>query len=170
MPHPQPDWVVMGRILGPFGVKGWIKIRTFTEYPDSLADYPAWSLDEAGSRKQYTVESTQVHSGQLVAKLAGIDDRDQAFLLRGIEIAVPRDALPPTAEGEYYWADLIGLAVVNLQDEPLGTVSSLLETGANDVLVVQDGATERLLPYVDAVVQSVDLAARRIVVDWGLDY
>ena len=166
---PLPKQVVMGRILGPFGVRGWVKIRTFTETLDGLVAHPVWQLGTGDQWRDVSVEDTEVHSAQLVAKLKGVDDRDQAFALRGTEIAVNRDALPLLDEDEFYWADLIGLDVVNLQGEALGKVESLLETGANDVLVVR-GDVERLLPYVDAIVREVSLAEGRILVDWGLDY
>ena len=159
----------MGRILGPYGVRGWVKLRTFTEHLDSLADYPSWLLTEGQSWKTVEVEDTHVHGGQLVAKLVGVDDRDQALGVRGREVAIPREALPAAEKGEFYWADLIGLEVVNVQGEVLGKVEDLLETGANDVLVVK-GDRQHLLPYVDAVVLDVDLASGRIQVDWGLDF
>ena len=159
----------MGRVLGPYGVRGWIKLRTFTEHPDSLADYARWLVADGAGWREVEVEETHLHSGQLVVKLAGVNDRDQALALRGREVAVPREDLPPAGEGEFYWADLIGLEVVNMQGEILGKVEDLLETGANDVLVVQ-GDAQHLLPYVDAVVLDVDLEAGRIQVDWGLDF
>ena len=115
------------------------------------------------------LDEVEIHASHMVAKLAGVDDRDQAFALRGADISIPRDALPPVAEGEFYWADLVGLDVVNLQGEHLGQIDDLLETGANDVLVVK-GDRERLLPYVDAIVLEVNLVDRMIRVDWGLDY
>jgi 16S rRNA processing protein RimM len=105
-----------------------------------------------------------------VAKLAGIDDRDASEALGSCYIGAPREALPQTASDEYYWADLIGLAVVNLQDQPLGRVTSLIETGANQVLVVTDGERERLLPFVEHVVGKVDVAGGVIRADWCLDW
>ena len=159
----------MGRILGPFGVRGWVRIRTFTEHLDSLAGYPVWWLADGEGWREVALLDHEVHASQLVAQLAGVDDRDQAFALRGTDIAVPRDSLPAAEEGEFYWADLIGLEVVNRQDEVLGKVEGLVETGANDVLVVK-GERERLLPYVEAVVLDVNLEQGRMRVDWGLDY
>jgi 16S rRNA processing protein RimM len=159
----------MGRILGPFGVKGWVKVRAFTESLDSLTAYPVWWLSDGKGWKATEVLETEVHTAHLVARLAGVGDRDQALALSGRDIGVPRESLPEAEAGEFYWADLVGLEVVNMQGESLGRVDELLETGANDVLVVK-GDRERLLPYVDAVVLEVDLAASRIRVDWGLDY
>lgn len=159
----------MGRVGVPFGVRGWVKVHAYTEHSDSLLDYPAWWLGRNGQWREYEVLACDVHPKTLVAHLAGCDDRDAAVALRGCEIAVPRDSLPQTADDEYYWADLIGLKVVNTEQQELGRVSGLLETGANDVLVVQ-GERERLIPFVSQVVLEVDLTTGLIRVDWGLDY
>lgn len=160
----------MGRVLGPFGVRGWVKLKTFTENLDNLAGYTTWWVTVAGVERPMQLEGVEVHASHMVAKLAGVDDRDQAFALRGAEISIPREALPPAEDGEFYWADLIGLDVVNLQGEHLGQVEDLLETGANDVLVVKGDDKQRLLPYVDAIVLEVNLTDHVIRVDWGLDY
>lgn len=159
----------MGHVGVPFGVRGWVKVHAHTESMDSLLDYPVWWLGRNGQWREYEVLECNVHPKALVAHLAGCDDRELAIALRGSEIAVPRKSLPQTAENEYYWADLIGLAVVNAVQQELGRVTDLLETGANDVLVVQ-GERERLIPFVAQVIQEVDLAAGTIRVDWGLDY
>jgi 16S rRNA processing protein RimM len=159
----------MGRVVGPFGVRGWVKLKTFTENLENLAGYPTWWVTVAGIEKPTQVDAVEIHASHIVAKLAGVEDRDQALALRGADISIPREALPPVEEGEFYWADLVGLDVVNIQGEYLGQVKDLLETGANDVLVVK-GDKERLLPYVDAIVLEVNLAEKLIRVDWGLDY
>lgn len=164
------DIVVMGQIGAPFGIKGWVKVFADTEHPDSLFDYPVWYIETPKGWQAFEIENAELHTKNMVAKLAGVDDRDVAESFRKRKIGVPRSELPEPEEGEYYWSDLIGLQVVNLAGEALGQVRELLETGANDVLVVQDGDTERLLPFVDAVVKTVDLAAATITVDWGLDY
>jgi 16S rRNA processing protein RimM len=160
----------MGFVAGAFGVRGWVRVIADTEYADSLLDYPEWWLGREGVWQRMTVEEASVQPKQLVAKLEGVADRDVAHALKGATIAVPRSAMPPLGADEYYWADLIGLSVRNLDGAVLGVVARLFETGANDVLVVRDGEQERLLPFVAAVVQRVDLVAREIVVDWGLDY
>jgi 16S rRNA processing protein RimM len=161
--------VVMGRVTAPFGVDGRIKLQTFTASPDSLLEYPDWWVGREGSWQRREVEEAAVHGGSVVAKLKECDDRDAALALKGAEVAVPREALPENEAGEYYWADLQGLRVVNLHGEELGRVSHLLATGANDVLVVQ-GGRERLIPFVDAYVVKVDLAQGELVVDWGADF
>ncbi len=160
----------MGHIGVPFGVRGWVKIYAHTEYSDSLLDYPTWWLGKNGQWREVKVQDSEVHSKSLVVHLEGCDDRDVAAALRGSEIAVPRDALPEPAENEYYWSDLIGLSVLNTEQQALGKVSELLETGANDVLVVQQGEQERLIPFVPHVIQEVDLASGTIRVDWSLDW
>jgi 16S rRNA processing protein RimM len=161
--------VVMARVAGPFGVKGWVKLQVFTERVDGLLDYPVWWIGQDGSWEPVEVQQGAAHGAALVARLKGIDDREQAAVLRGRDVAVPRAELPRNEEGEYYWTDLEGLRVGNLQGEALGVVSGLLETGASQVLVVQ-GERERLIPFVSAVVKSVDLARGELVVDWGADF
>lgn len=159
----------MGRINAPFGVKGWVKIQPFSETPDALLDYPVWQIGKGEQWREVEAEDAALHGGFIVAKLAGCNDRDAAFALRGQEIAVGREELPDTEEGEYYWSDLIGLAVINREGVELGKVASLMETGAHDVLVVK-GEKEILIPFVEVFVLKVDLAQGCIEVDWGLDY
>jgi 16S rRNA processing protein RimM len=161
--------VVMARVIGPFAVKGWVKLQVFTERADGLLAYPVWWFGRDGGWEPAEVEEGVVHGTAVVAKLKGVDDRVQAAALRGCEVAVPRAALPPSAEGEYYWADLEGLRVTNLEGQSLGIVAGLLETGANQVLVVR-GERERLIPFGGAAVKSVDLAQGELVVDWGADF
>ncbi|SUX54912.1 ribosome maturation factor RimM [Chromobacterium vaccinii] len=165
------DLVVMGFVRGAFGIKGWVKIHADTEYADGLFDYPVWWLGKNGSWKPYTFENGAVQPKALAAKLEGVEGRDAAELLRGSQIAVPRSELPAPADDEYYWNDLMGLAVINQQGETLGKVDNLLETGANDVLVVKgDDGQQRLIPFVEQYVLDVVPAEGRILVDWGLDY
>ncbi|KUM03653.1 ribosome maturation factor RimM [Chromobacterium subtsugae] len=164
------DLVVMGFVRGAFGIKGWVKIHADTEHADGLFDYPVWWLGKDGSWKPHAFENGTIQPKALAAKLEGVEDRDGAEALRGMQIAVPRSELPEAGEGEYYWSDLIGLAVVNQQGETLGAVDSLMETGANDVLVVKGEHGQRLIPFVDQYVLEVMPAEGRILVDWGLDY
>jgi 16S rRNA processing protein RimM len=161
--------IVMGRVAAPFAVSGWVRIQVFTERPDGLLAYRDWWLRRDGQWRQAMVEEAAVHGRVVVAKLKGCDDREAAAALRGCEVAVPRAALPRNAEGEYYWADLEGLRVCNLQHQELGYIAGLIDTGANRVLVVR-GERERLIPFVGAVVQSVDLARGEVAVDWGADW
>jgi 16S rRNA processing protein RimM len=159
----------MGRMSAPFGIKGWIKLQPFTAAPENLQAYSHWWIGGAEQWQEYRVEGMEVHSAAVVVKLAGCEDRDAAALFRGREVAVPRDALPETAANEYYWSDLVGLKVVNAENEDLGTVSEVFATGANDVLVVQ-GDRERLIPFTEEVVKRVELSGNVIRVDWDRDY
>jgi 16S rRNA processing protein RimM len=161
--------VVMGRVVAPFAVKGWIRVQPFTQLPASLLDYRTWWLGREGAWTPGAVEEGAVHGKSVVAKLAGCEEREAAAAMQGLEVAVPRSQLPQSQPGEYYWSDLLGLAVRNLQNQALGRVEGLLETGANQVLVVR-GDRERLIPFVAAFVVTVDLAQGEIVVDWELDF
>lgn len=160
----------MGRIVAPFGVKGWVKIKPYTATARSLADYPVWWLEsDGGGWRESVVEAAHPQGSNVVAKLAGCEDRDAAAGLKGLEVAVPRAALPATAPGEYYWTDLLGLRVENERAQELGIVARMMETGANAVLVVE-GDRERLIPFISDVVKRVDLESRSIIVDWDTDY
>lgn len=161
--------VVLGRVSGLFGVRGWVKIHSYTAPRGNILEYREWLLGEPGGWRSCRVEDGHTQGKGVVAKVEGYDDRDQAASLVGLEIAVARRELPEPAEGEYYWADLIGLRVVNSEGVELGRVDSLLETGANDVLVVQ-GERQRLIPFTGQTVLTVDLASGRVTVDWDPDF
>lgn len=167
---PADELILMGRVVGAYGVRGWIKVQPYTESVDGLCEYSAWWVGSAGAMQEMKVVEAVQHGATVVARLDGMDDRDVAARLKGSDVAVPRSAMPPPAEDEYYWVDLIGLEVVNEQGERLGELESHFSNGAQDVMRVRDGDRERLIPYVDAVVREVDLPGRRIVVDWGLDW
>ena len=159
----------MGRIMAPFGVKGWVKVQPNTAAIQNLLAYRTWWVGGEGDWREHAVAAAKVQGDAVVARLAGYDDRDAAATLRGKPVAVPRAALPEAKSGEFYWADLIGLAVVNESGQDFGRVTEILETGANDVLVVQ-GERERLIPFIASVIREVDPGAGRIRVDWGADY
>jgi 16S rRNA processing protein RimM len=166
----QTKWVTLGRVSGVFGVKGWLKVQSYTEPHDNIATFGAWTLRRHGVDREFAVEDGQGHAGGVIAKLRGLDDRDRAREWVGAEIVVERERLPAVEENEFYWADLEGLEVRTTAGEVLGTVDHLLATGANDVLVL-GGSTQRLIPFVvGRVVKQVDLDARLIVVDWSPDY
>ncbi len=162
----------MGRVTAPYGVRGWIKVHTLTAAPESLGRYPVWRLGRNGQWREVRVLASRMQGSALVAQLEGVDDREAAAALRGTDVAVLRAELPAAEEGEFYWADLIGLSVVNETRHEFGRVVRILQTGANDVLVVADeaGAGETLIPFIADVIRQVDPAAGRIVVDWGEDY
>lgn len=159
----------MGRVAVPYGVRGWVNVLPDTEYLDGLFDYPRWWINTETGWCEFSVEEAKVHGDHLVAKLEGVADRDQAFKLKGKQIAVPREQLPEPDENEYYWSDLIGVQVVNLQHVDLGRVTEVFATGANDVMVVK-GERERLIPFIDQVVLEVDVAEKHMAVDWDADF
>jgi 16S rRNA processing protein RimM len=161
--------IVMGRISAPFGLNGWVKVQPFTEQTDGLIQYPEWWLSCADGWDGLKIEETAIHGDVLLVKFAGVQDRDRAATFKGREVAIPREQMPAAQEGEYYWSDLVGLDVENTQGRLLGRVERLFESGASPVLVVV-GERERLLPYVENVVKGVDLDAKKLLVDWELDY
>ena len=161
--------VVLGRISGLFGVKGWVKVYSYTEPREAVLEYRRWLLSGKDGWREVTVAEGQRHGKMIIARIDGYVDRDQAAELIGTEIAVPRDELPEAEEGRFYWSDLEGLRVVHRDGTELGKVAYLLETGANDVMVVQ-GEQERLIPFVmGEVILEGDLANGRIDVDWEWD-
>ncbi len=164
----------MGRIVAPYGVKGWIKVRPLTADPQALLSYKDWWLlprTASAAWQGYKVVEGRQHGATLLVQLAGVDDREAAARWSGAEVGVPRDALPAVGEGEIYWADLEGLQVVNRQGFALGRIEMVEDFGAHPVLRVQDeSGFTRLIPYVDAWVDGVDLVAGRVEVDWQPDY
>jgi 16S rRNA processing protein RimM len=161
--------VILGRVTGLFGVKGWIKVRSYTEPREAILDYKDWLFFRNGDPQAVKLAEGKRHGKSVIARIEGVDDRDEAARYVGDEIGVSRETLPDTQRGEYYWADLEGLQVVHKDGRALGTVAYLLATGANDVLVVQ-GDQEILIPFVqDEVIKDVDLAAGVISVDWEWD-
>jgi 16S rRNA processing protein RimM len=175
---PTPEGiVVMGRILAPHGIRGWVKVQPVSESPDTLLDHAAWWVRPPGAPAWREMRRTagRMHSGVLLVGLAGVATREEARSLRGAEVGVPRATLPRTKKDEIYWVDLEGLAVVNRQGVALGAVAEVVAHGAHPLLRVmragENGTgTDRLIPYVPAIVVRVDLDARRIEVDWGEDY
>ncbi len=164
--------LVLGRVLGAFGVRGAVKVTPLSEAPDTLVGQPVWFLRKDGSEpRAHAAREVRLQGDAVVAMLEGVADREAAMALRGTEVLVPREALAPLAEDEMYVADLVGLAVVNREGAALGEVVAVDEFGAHPVLRVRSGdGRTRLIPYVAALVDGVDRDARTIVVDWGIDY
>lgn len=159
---PRPEKVCLGTIVGVHGVQGAVRIKSFTAHPADIAAYGAVS-DESGARR-FAVKVLGQARGAVLARLSGVADRDAAEALRGVRLYVPRAALPRTDEDEYYHADLVGLPVETREGAPLGTVRAVHNFGAGDILELRDeSGRELLLPFSDAVVPEVDLAAGRIV-------
>lgn len=175
------DAIEVGRIADAWGIKGWFKVVTHSADPEALFASKTWFLlpTERGAQTfkgaaRLSVKEAKEHSDTVVATAHGVDDRTAAEALRGSRIFISRSNFPKAAEDEYYWVDLIGLDVINREDVALGVVKELLSTGAQTVLVMdyqEDGkACERMIPFVAAYVDNVDLKARRIRVDWQADY
>ena len=165
--------VTLGKVGAVYGIKGWLKIHSFTDDQEAILDYFPWSLKLGNKIQSVDITDWRKHNNGLVVKVAGIDDRDVAQKLVGSEIFVSEDALSDLPEGEFYWRDLIGMSVVTDKGYDLGQVSDIMETGANDVLVVKAnlkdgfGKKERLIPYLmDQVILSVSTENKQICVDW----
>jgi 16S rRNA processing protein RimM len=162
--------VILGRVAGIFGVRGWIKLISDTDPQEAILDYAPWYLEWQGDWRIHRLLAGRLHGKGLIVHIDGCNDRDQAVHLVGCAIAVPRTQLPPLGPDEFYWSDLEGLRVQTPGGVPLGQVSHLFPTGANDVLVVM-GERERLIPYIwGSVVQHIDLAAGLLVVDWDPEF
>ena len=172
--------LVMARIIGAQGILGWVKLKTYTEYAESLTDYKTWWLgntDIAGAKsnlphwRAQTIETFAVQNKGLIAKFPGCNDRTAAESYRGLLIAIPRNLLPPQPDGEYYWSDLIGLSVENVAGEHLGRVENLMDTGANQVLCVRmDNKKELLIPFIGSAIKQVSVADQKISVDWAVGW
>lgn len=162
--------VPVGRISGVFGVRGWVKVFSYTDPREQIVSYSPWMLRTGDGTQVRRVVDGGAHGGGVVAALEGVTDRDAASALVGAEIEVDRALLPETAEGEFYWADLEGMEVRNLAGVRLGVVDHLIATGSNDVLVVT-GERRHLIPFLyGQAIRNVDLAGRVITADWEEDY
>lgn len=162
--------LTMGRLGAPYGVKGWLRVHSWTSPPDNILHYQPWWVRLGGEWKALRLSEGRPHGKSLVARLEGYEDREAVRELVGAEIAIERSQLEAPEEGSYYWADLIGAQVVNVAGEEFGRVAHLIDTGVQDVLVIR-GEREYLIPFVRGhYVREVDLAAGRIVVDWERDY
>lgn len=175
------DAVEVGRILDAWGIKGWFRVLPHSSNPESLFAAKQWFLlpSEKGAKAfsgvgRLEIAQSKVHSDSVVASAIGVVDRNAAEALRGARIFVSRASFPASAEDEYYWVDLIGLSVENRQGQDMGVVRDLLETGPQTVLVLEfdecGKVSERMIPFVAAYVDKVDLAGRKILVDWQTDY
>jgi 16S rRNA processing protein RimM len=193
------NMVIMGRIVAPYGVLGWLKVLPDTELFDGLLNYENWWVGKDNDWREHQVEQAKVHNDVLLVKFAGVNDRDDAFACKGKQVAVPRDSLPEADEDEFYWSDLIGLQVSNQQGVDFGVITDVFETGANDVIVVKPLISpnelvqivpnamaeehgqhkkdpkksyedERLIPFIGSVIINVDLESKKMLVDWDADY
>jgi 16S rRNA processing protein RimM len=161
----------VGKISGVFGIKGWVKVFSFTGYREDILQYSPWILKKNATTKIVEVIAGQLQNQLVVAQIKGIDDRNVAETLIGWEIFVEKSQLPAAKENEYYWSDLIGLEVENTEGVVLGVIDNLLETGANDVIIVQGEERQHAIPFLQPqIVLEVDLATRKMRVDWDADF
>jgi len=169
------DLVLVGYIAGAYGLQGWVRIRPYSADADALLHAKTWWLDKPAMRDVERMQAKE-HSGDVVAQLLGVADRDAAEALKGATVQIARSHFPALSDNEFYWIDLIGLTVENLQGEQLGTVVDMMDNGAHPILRVagmsagDDKAQEMLIPFVDQFVIGIDREAKKISVDWGLDY
>lgn len=177
------DLVTVGYITGAYGIQGWVRVKPYSADADALLGAKTWWLDKPELRDVEMMQA-KYHSGDVVARLMGVAGRDAAEALKGTVVQIARSHFPALSDDEFYWVDLIGLAVENLQGQSLGVVGDLMDNGAHPILriiptvpvqtaeadVESKAVAEILIPYVDQFVKSVVLAEKKITVDWGLDY
>lgn len=174
------DLILVGHVTGAYGIKGWVRIRPYSQEADALLGARTWWLGASPKQPQQRdvqVMQSRLHVDEVVAQLMGVADRDAAESLKGATVHIRRSHFPALDNNEFYWVDLVGLKVENLRGEVLGHVSELMDNGAHPILVVQseasgeDGkARQWLIPFVEHFVPTVDMAGKRIVVDWEVDY
>jgi 16S rRNA processing protein RimM len=170
------DLVLVGHVTGAYGIHGWVRIKPYSPDADAMLQAKTWWLDKP-ELHDVDMMQAKIHGEDVVAQLMGVADRNAAELLKGTIVQVRRSHFPALSDGEFYWVDLIGLAVENLHGECLGSVSDLMDNGAHPILRVQTPSIadtgkpkELLIPFVDQFVKTVDQAGKKITVDWGLDY
>ena len=168
---PAGDCIVVGKLGAPYGVRGWLHVKSFTSPAENLLNYSPWALSRSGDEwREMALEGCRAHKSGFVAKFEGLDDRDAAATLTGELVGVARQILPDAEQDEYYWRDLEGCVVLDAAGVELGRVSGFLETGAHDVMVVRGADAETLVPFASRYVLAVDLEAGRVVVDWQADW
>jgi 16S rRNA processing protein RimM len=170
------DITVLGKVTTAFGIKGWVKVYSYTDPMTNILQYPVWLLNVNGHWKEYKLRDSRPQGKGLAAALEGINDRDQALALSQVEIGIPTNELPELEEDEHYWFQLVGLKVVNTEGQLLGQVKELFDSGGGNQVVVIKGCEgsidkrQRLIPFVDAIVLEVDLEGGEIQVDWEADF
>jgi len=171
------DKVVLGTVGAVYGVKGWLKVQSYTDVDEDIFSYSPWLLNKQGQWQEVTVAEWRRHNKGLIVRFENIQDRDAAQLYTGMEIGVDPQQLPELAEDEFYWRDLIGMTVVNTDGYDMGKVDQLMATASNDVMVVKAnsndafGRSERLIPFIQSqYVQAIDKESKRITVDWPSDF
>jgi 16S rRNA processing protein RimM len=168
---PNSDLVLIGRIGAPYGIKGWVKINSYTRPASNISTYPKWFLKKPqGDWQLVAVEACKPHGKTWIVKLGDIADPEQAKSITHAEVAVERDSLPPAAADEIYWMDLEGCTVINLAGITLGKVDYMLETAGSDVMMVK-GEHDYLIPFLrDRYIKAVDIEDKQITVDWDENF
>ncbi len=173
---PESEHIVVGRITGAYGIKGWVKVFSYTDPMEGILQYAPWTLVRGGKRQTTSAQEGRRQGKALIARLEGVEDRNQAELMAGWEIEIDKALLPRLEDGELYWYQLEGLAVVNERGDRFGRIARLLETGSSDVLVVAADESsiddqERMIPFVEEdIVTRVDLDSGTVTVKWEADY
>lgn len=169
--------MLVGYVSGAYGINGWVRVKPYSADADALLNAKTWWLDKPDLH-DVDMRQAKIHSGDVVAQLMGVVGRDAAEALKGAAVHIPRSHFPSLSDDEFYWVDLIGLAVENLQGESLGLVQDMMDNGAHPILRVavanvlgaEKASPEMLIPFVDRFIKSVDQAAKKITVDWESDY
>ncbi len=171
MQEQDDAYVVVGRLGGAHGIKGWLKVTSFTAPRENLLDYSPWYLKSGQEWLERKVLAAKPQGKGLLVHFDNVQDRDQASQLRGEEVAIHRSQLPVLQDDEYYWSDLVGLEVITIEDVSLGHIIEMMATGSNDVMVVKNEKQQRLVPFIQGqVVHKVDLANARMSVDWDPEF
>ena len=163
--------IYLGKITGAHGIKGWLKIRSFSSPLENILKYPQWIINNQGEEDFYSIEQGRKQNNKIVVKLEKIDDRNTAESLINSKIQILRSDLPKLSNENYYWSDLVGLSVLNSEDKVIGKIESLIETGANDVMVVNTSKDERILiPFVmHEIIKEVNVDLNYIKIDWPIE-
>ncbi len=171
MADSKDNYIIVGKVSGVFGVKGWVRVYSHTEPRDNILRYKTWFLEQRGQWVPFTLTSGRQHGKGIIAQLDGINDRDIAATLVQRKVAIDSSQLPELDNGEFYWRDLLGLEVHNSDGTAFGKVVDFLETGSNDVLIARNGEVERLIPYIpEQVILDIDLDNAKITVDWDPEF
>ncbi len=160
--------ILVGKISNPHGIKGWVKVISFTDPIENILSYKQWIISDKETEKTYYLEDSRVQGNKIVIKLENVNDRNDADLLKNLQIQVNRSDLPELDQNSYYWEDIVDFNVIDIKGNHVGKVDSLFRTGSNDVLVIIDETKERLLvPFImEEVIKYVDLAKELISIDW----
>ena len=163
--------IYLGKITGVHGIKGWLKIQSFSSPPENILNYPSWIINNQGEEELYSIEQGRKQNNKIVVKLEKIDDRNTAESLINSKIQIQRSDLPKLSNENYYWSDLVGLSVLNSEETVIGKIESLIETGANDVMVIITLKDERILiPFVmHEIIKEVNVELNYIKIDWSIE-